>query len=210
MKIERVVKKDDVNVIVYLDNQEKLYLSYEVFLQNRLRKDMEISEDGFSFLVRENQKYFIKKKAFDYLGRRLHSYNELRLKLLRKKYDKELISEVLDSLREKKFIDDYEFGKQYAEEKIRLKSWGKNKIKSELFRKGIPAGMIDEIINKEDPSSLDNAEALAKKKLKVLSGRNYEKRVLSSKLYSYLLSKGYEYDIIREVIKKLIDEDEPI
>jgi len=210
MKIERVVKKDDVSVIVYLDNQEKLYLSYEVFLQNRLRKDMEISEDGFSFLVRENQKYFIKRKAFDYLGRRLHSYNELRLKLLRKKYDKELISEVLDSLGEKKFIDDYEFGKQYAEEKIRLKSWGKNKIKSELFRKGIPAGIIDEIVNKEDSSSSENAEALAKKKIKVLSGRNYEKRVLSSKLYSYLLSKGYEYDIIREVIKKLIDEDESI
>ena len=210
MKIERVVKKDDVNVIVYLDNQEKLYLSYEVFLQNRLRKDMEISEDGFSFLVRENQKYFIKRKAFDYLGRRLHSYNELRLKLLRKKYDKELIGEVLDYLREKKFIDDFEFGKQYAEEKIRLKSWGKNKIKSELFRKGIPAGIIDEIVNKEDSSSSENAEALAKKKIKVLSGRNYEKRVLSSKLYSYLLSKGYEYDIIREVIKKLIDEDESI
>ncbi len=210
MKIERVVKKDDENVIVYLDNQEKLYLSYEVFLQNRLRKDMEISEDGFSFLIRENQKYFIKKKAFDYLGRRLHSYSELKLKLLRKKYDKELIVEVLDYLREKKFLDDYQFGKQYAEEKVRLKSWGKNKIKSELYKKGIQAEIIDKIVNEEDLSSIENAEALAEKKLRVLSGRNYDKRVLASKLYSYLASKGYEYDMIREVIRKLIDEEETI
>jgi len=41
MIITRVVKKDDTNVIVYLDNNEKLYLSYEVFLRNGLRKDLE-------------------------------------------------------------------------------------------------------------------------------------------------------------------------
>jgi regulatory protein len=207
MKIERVVKKDDENVIVYLDNQEKLYLSYEVFLRNRLKKDMEISEDGFSFLIRENQKYFIKKKAFDFLGRRLHSYNELKLKLLRKKYDKDLIGEVLDNLREKKFLDDYEFGKQYAEEKVRLKSWGIIKVKSELFRKGVPSGIIDKIISEGDLSSLDNALVLAEKKMKILARSNYEKRVLSSKLYNYLRSKGYEYDVISEVLRKLIDEE---
>jgi len=88
MKIERVVKKDDENVIVYFDTQEKLFLSYEIFMQNRLKKDMEISEDGFALLIRENRKYFIKKKAFNFLGRRMHSYNELKLKLLRKKYEK--------------------------------------------------------------------------------------------------------------------------
>ncbi len=208
MKIERVVKKDDENVIVYLDNQEKLYLSYEVFLQNRLKKDMEISEDGFSFLIRENQKYFIKKRAFNLLGRRLHSYNELKLKLLRKKYEIELITDVLDYLREKNFIDDLEFARQYTEEKVRLKSWGKNKIKSELFRKGIAAPIIDKIVSEGNVSSLENAEALAIKKLKILSGRNYEKRALASKLYTYLFSKGYEYDIIREVIKKLIEDEE--
>ncbi len=206
MKIERVVKKDDENVIVYLDNQDKLYLSYEVFLQNRLRKDMEISEDGFSFLIRENQKYFIKKRAVNLLGRRLHSYNELKLKLLRKKYEMELINEVLDHLREKDFLDDHEFAKQYTEEKVRLKSWGKNKIKSELFRKGIASEIIDKILNEEELSSSENAVVLAEKKLKTLSGRNYDRRVLSSKLYNYLFSKGYEYDTIREVIRKLVDD----
>lgn len=210
MKIERVVKKDDENVIVYLDNQEKLYLSYEVFLQNRLSKDMEISEDGFSFLIRENQKYFIKKKAFAFLGRRLHSYNELRLKLLRKKYDNNLITETLNYLQEKNYLNDYEFGKQYTEEKVRLKSWGKNKIKSELFRKGVSAEIIDKILSDGGFSLQENALALAEKKLKILSGRNYERRVLSSKLYNFLASRGYEYDIIREVIRKLIDEEETI
>ncbi len=208
MKIERVVKKDDENVIVYLDNQEKLFLSYEVFLKNRLKKDMEISEDGFSFLIKENQKYFIKKKAFDYLGRRLHSYNELKLKLLRKKYEVSMIEEVLDQLKEKKMIDDYEFGKIYFEEKIRTKSWGKNKIKSELYKKGIEREIVDEIMNLEkEVSYIDKAMQLAEKKLRILSNRNYNKRELSTKLYSFLSSRGYDYDTINEVINRLVKED---
>ena len=52
MKILRLLKKDENNVIVYLDNGEKLYLSKEVVLSNGLRKNQEISEDHFSFLIR--------------------------------------------------------------------------------------------------------------------------------------------------------------
>jgi regulatory protein len=208
MKIEKVVKKDDENVIVNLDTGEKLFLSYEIFLKNRLKKGKEISEDGFSFLIRENQKYFIKRKAFDFLSRRLHSYRELKLKLLRKKYDKTLIDEVLDYLKVKKFIDDYEFGRQYVEEKIRTKSWGRNKLKSELFRKGLHSEVIDEILNEEEFSSYkENALALAEKKLKILSKRNYDNRQLTSRLYSFLYSKGYDYDTIKEIISRLIEED---
>ncbi len=210
MKIERVVKKNEANVIIYFNNQEKLFLSHEVFLQNRLKKDMEISEDDFSFLIRENQKYFIKKKAFNLLGRRLHAYNELKLKLLQKKYDKTLIQEVLDQLKEKGFLDDYQFGKQYAEEKIRIKSWGRNKLKAELFKKGISPAVIDKILGEEDLSPAENAAALAGKKLKMLSKRNYDKHELSSKLYTYLYSKGYDYDTIKEVLSRLVNDEDSI
>lgn len=207
MKIERVVKKDDENVIIYLDNQEKLFLSYEVFLKNRLRKDMEITEDGFSFLVKENQKYFIKKKAYNLLGRRLHSCKELKLKLLRNKYESALVDEVLNYLLDKKLLNDYEFGKQYVDEKIRTKSWGKTKIKSELFKKGLSSQIIDELLNEEDLNYNDNALLLAEKKLKILSKRDYDNRQLSSKLYSFLTSRGYDYDTITDVINHLLKDD---
>lgn len=210
MKIERVVKKDDANVIIFFNNEEKLFLSYEVFLQNRLKKDMEISEDGFSFLIRENQKYFIKKKALELLGRRLHSYSELRLKLMQKKYDRDLIGEVLDQLREKGILDDYRFGRQYAEEKIRLKSWGRNKLKAELIRKGVAPAIIDDILTEEDTTPEENAKVIALKKLKLLSKGNYNNRELSSRLSAYLYSKGYDFDTIREVVRVLITEDDSI
>ena len=211
MKIEKIVKKDDENVIIYLDNEEKLFLSYEVFLVNRLKKDMEISEDGFSFLIKENQKYFIKKKAFDFLGRRLHSFRELKLKLLKKKYDSALIDEVLEYIKGKNLLNDYEFSRQYVEEKIRIKSWGKNKIKSELFKKGISSEIIDEVLNKGNEYSFkDNALVLGKKKLKILAKRKYNIRQLTSKLYSFLISKGYDYDTINEIVGQLLKEEDTI
>jgi regulatory protein len=208
MKIERVVKKDDENVVIWLDNQEKLFLSYEVFLKNRLKKDMEISEDGFSFLIKENQKYFIKKKAFQFLGRRLHSYNELKIKLLRKKYDIALVTEVLDYLKEKSFLDDNEFAKMYTEEKVRTKLWGLNKIKSELFRKGIQAEIIEKILAEVDLLPVENAMSAGEKKLNILMKRNYTARELSSKLYTYLYSKGYDYDTIKEVTDRLVKSED--
>ncbi len=207
MKIDKIVKKDDENVIVYLDNGEKLFLSYEVFLKNRLRKDMEITEDGFSFLVGENQKYFIKKKAFNLLGRRLHSFKELRIKLLRNKYDPVLIDDVLNYLKDKMILNDYEFGRQYVEEKVRNKAWGKNKLKSELFKKGLSSEIIDNILNEENLSNNDNALMLAEKKLKVLMKRNFDNRQLSTKLYSFLSSRGYDYETISEVINQLLKND---
>jgi len=81
MIITRVVKKDDTNVIVYLDNNEKLYLSYEVFLRNGLRKDLEIPDGHFDLLIKENQRHFVKQKALAYISRRHHSVAEIRRKL---------------------------------------------------------------------------------------------------------------------------------
>jgi regulatory protein len=207
MKIERIAKKDDETVIVYLDNQEKLFLSYEVFLKNRLKNDMEISEDGFSFLIRENQKYFVKKKAYNLLGRRLHSSRELKLKLMKSKYDVALIDEVLGYLQEKKLLDDFEFAKQYVEEKIRTQSWGKNKLKSGLFQKGLSSEIIDNVLEEIDLSPKENAMGLAEKKLKILSKRNYDNRQLSARLHTFLYSKGYDYDTINEIIEHLIKEN---
>jgi regulatory protein len=128
--------------------------------------------------------------------------------LLQKKYEITLIREVLDQLKEKGFLDDYQFGKQYTEEKIRLKSWGRNKLKAELIKKGISPAVIDKILKEEDLSPTDNAAALAGKKLKILSKRNYDKHELSSKLYAYLYSKGYDYDTIKEVLTRLVNEDD--
>lgn len=206
MKITRIVKKDDNNVIVYLDNDEKFFLTYEVFLKNGLRKNAEIPTDHFAFLMRENQKYHIKQKAFSYIARRHHSIFEIKTKLRQKKYDKDLIEEIITDLSVSKYLDDYEFSRVFTEENVRLKLWGKNKIKAELMKRGVDARIISEVMSENFPEGNDfnSAIELAKKKVKILTKRNFEEKKLKQKLYVFLSSRGYDYETSREAVDKVI------
>jgi regulatory protein len=206
MKITRVVKKDENNVVVYLENDEKLFLTYEVFMKNGLRKDTEIPADHFQFLIREHQKYHVKNRAFSYLGRRHHSIFELRTKLRRKKYDKDLIEEIISDLSTNKYLDDLEFSRLFADENIRLKLWGKNKIKGELIKRGVNSEIISEVLNEKFPEGNDvgNAVELAAKKYKSLRSRNLEEMKLKQKLYAFLSSRGYDYETSKEAVEKII------
>jgi regulatory protein len=208
MIIERIEKKDSINVIVHLDNNQKLYLAYEVLLKNGLRKGSDISESHFDILVKENQKFFIKQKAFTLLGKRLHSVYELRTKLRQKKYDNDLISLTIDDLIKGDYLNDTKFAEMYSDEKLRLKLWGKTKLKSELFKKGIPAQIITEVLDEKFPGSseeLDNALSLAVKKYNSLKNRNMEHQKLVQRLYTFLISKGYSYDIAKQAVGKLFN-----
>ena len=208
MVIARIQKKNDNNVMVLLDNDQKLFLSYEVLLKNGLRKGSEVSESHFDFLVKENQKYFIKQKAFALLGKRIHSVYELRTKLRQKKYDADLIQITIDDLLNSRYLDDMKFAEMYSEEKLRLKLWGKTKLKSELMKKGIASAIITAVLEEKFPPAdeeLDNASQLVKKKYSQLKNRNMEHQKLVKRLYAFLISRGYSYDVSRQAIEKIFN-----
>ncbi|MDP3829743.1 MAG: regulatory protein RecX, partial [Ignavibacteriaceae bacterium] len=153
MIIEQIRSKDGETIIVELEDKRKLYLSIEVVLKNGLRKGDNLDEDLFNYLIRENQKYFVRKKALDLLARRAHSTFELKIKLMQRKYERELIEELLRELTTKNFLNDKDFALQYVNERILLRKSGKQKLKAELIKKGIHQEIITEVI-----SNLDIAE----------------------------------------------------
>lgn len=209
MRIVKVAKKDENNVIVYLDTEEKLYLSYEVFLKNGLKKNDEISESRFSLLVRENQKYHIKQRAWRYLARRMHSINELKLKLAKKGYERDLIQNVIDELIKSNYLDDYQFALQFAQENIANKLWGKVKVKAELMKRGVDSQTVDRVINEKFPEGnlIENAIELAFKKFKALQFRNYEVQKLKMKLLTFLASRGYDYETSKNAVDIILSEN---
>lgn len=198
------ISKIKDNVHILMDNGQKLILRYEIFLKNGFRKGDEITEKDIASLIRDNQLFYIKESAFRILGRRLHSQKELERKLMQRKYDKELISEVLLQLKENHYLDDEKFAREYAEEKIQKKLLGFSRIRQELMEKGVSKEIIQEVLNeKSDNDESDNALRLAEKKLNALKGRNLDKMKLNQRLYSFLASKGFNYEIIRNVLDKL-------
>ena len=209
MKIDRVSRKDEKNVSVYFDNGERLILSEDTFFNSGLRKGDEISEDRFSFFIEQNIIYHIKQRALSFLARRFHSERELLIKLKQKSYEERLIKLVLNELKEKSFIDDQVFANHFIEEKLKKKRWGNNKIRSALFSKGVSASIIDEVLKSFD-SEVDQNEAalvLAQKKYEKLRLRESDERKLKQKITSFLLSRGFDYEVSSDVVGKIIKSD---
>ncbi len=209
MKIDRVSRKDEKNVSVYFDNGERLILSEDTFYNSGLRKGDEISEDRFSFFIEQNILYHIKQRALSFLARRFHSERELLIKLKSKSYEERLIKIVLSELKEKSFIDDQVFANHFIEEKLKKKRWGKNKIRSALFSKGISVSIIDEVLksfNSEEDQN-EAALSLAQKKYEKLKLRESDERKLKQKIISFLLSRGFDYEVSSDVVGKIIKSD---
>ena len=208
MRITRVVKKGKSDVTIYFDNDAVLFLAVDVFLKSGLKKGDDISEDRFSLLIEQNKLFHIKQRAFRLLGRRPHSTAELRRKLWNKDYEQKLIDEVIADLQKKGYLDDKEFIRAFVAGKSKTKSWSVKRIKAELFKRGIATKLIEEILSAQSKDSeSDNAMKLASKKYEVLLKRNLEPKELRTKLSTYLFSKGFDYDLIREVCVKLIQND---
>ena len=208
MIINRIVKKGKKDVTIHFYDDKFLILALEVFLKSGLKKGDELSDDRFSFFIEQNKLFHIKQKAFRLLGRRQHATSELRRKLWQRDYEQKLIDEVIDELRKNGYLNDGEFIREFVAEKSKSKKWSSNKIKSELLRKGIDQKLI-ELSFEQTPKSdeFENAFSLGQKKYNTLIKRTEDKRELLQKLSTYLYSKGFDYELIRQVCSQIIKDN---
>ena len=205
MQIAKVVKKGNNDIKIHFDNDSTLFLTVEVFLKSGLKKGDDISEDRFSLLIEKNKLYHIKQRALRLLGRRQHSVSELKRKLWNKDYEQKLIDEVIEDLMNNGYLNDKEFIRAFVVDKSKTKKWSTNKIKNELIKRGLIPNQIDEILNEQPKDSEnENAMKLARKKYDLLLKKNLEIKNLRNKLSAFLFSKGFDYELIKEVCEKIL------
>ncbi|MFH1454076.1 MAG: regulatory protein RecX [Armatimonadota bacterium] len=125
---------------------------------------------------------------------------EMEKKLQEKKFDSDIISQVIDKLKEYNFINDMEYADNYVKYLYKLKKKGRFHIINKLREKGIDKDITDEALSSYPEEEEYNISLeLAKSKLgaKVID----DKQV--GKLTSFLRSRGFPEDIIYRVIKKI-------
>jgi regulatory protein len=198
-------EKKGRRVLVNFDNGRHLVLNYEIFLKNGLRLNESLTEDRFSFLQEENLKYDIKQSAFNLLARRLHSSAELRNKLRQKYHNITFINAVIEYLSVNNYLDDRKFVEEFISEKSKSKLWGNRKIIAEIKKRGISEKIASlEFISGKLENSSDHLRIAAEKKLKNLTYRKTPENRVRQKLTAFLLSKGFDYDEIKNVIDPLL------
>ena len=128
-------------------------------------------------------------------------HKEVRYKLIEHAIYGDLLEEIISDLISNNFLDEERFARTFARGKFRMKQWGRNKIKQELKIRDVSAYSIKaamtEIDGDEYLSVLSNL--IAKKERTTTFKNQFDKK---KKLTDYALSKGYEYELIAEIIGK--------
>jgi regulatory protein len=144
-----------------------------------------------------------KDSAFRLLAYRARSARELRQRLSRKGYRREVIDEVIKDLQSKGYQSDEEFARQFAHEKWSGSGWGPVRVRQELRRKGISSDLVEQIIE-EVYSDIDIADAvlpLAIKRWVVLRDLPADNR--RRRISGYLQRRGYDWETIGKIMKRL-------
>ncbi len=112
--------------------------------------------------------------------------------------------EIISKLIEENFLNEERFAIQFAGGKFRIKQWGRVKIKYELKIKNVSDYCIKKALFAiNDSDYLATLSKLADAKFSSL--KNEKNRFAKKKkLQTHLRLKGYEGDLIQEVLIKLI------
>ena len=205
-KIE-IGKRNKERVNIYIDDEFAFSLSAEIVYKENLAPKQVIDVEKLTRLAREDEFMKCKSSALKIVERSYKTEKEIFNKLITKEYSKESINRTIEFLREYNLINDRNYVKMCVKDK--LKSQGKNKIKYNLKRKGISDELIIEELSKiDDEDSKNGAIILAQKKYNELKRRESDQYKLSQKLYRFLISKGYNYDLASDVMKEVIKKDE--
>ena len=117
-----------------------------------------------------------------------------------------LIQEAIDllivELIQSNFLNEDRYACSFARGKFRIKKWGKIKIRTALKKRDVYFKCIDlAMLEIDDKTYLNTLKELLQKKNDILKETNLYKRKM--KLISYLVTRGYEYDLIHDALVEL-------
>jgi regulatory protein len=111
-------------------------------------------------------------------------------------------TKILDYLLDNRFVNDERFAKSFVRGKINQSGWGINKIRFHLIQKGIYKDIIDEALGQTDNEVYRQRliDILKAKSKTIKAESDFEKK---RKLAAYAMQKGFEGNLIWEVLKDL-------
>lgn len=200
-------KRNIENVNLFLDDEFWCSISKDQLIAFGLHKGLKITEKTKTEIENESGLNKIKEAIIKYVSYRPRSEKEIRDNLVLKKgKDVNLVDAMLLKMREdnSQLVDDKFFAKWFAENRMNHGTHGPQKIKAELFKKGIDSKIINsvlkEIENREEMIEIKEQKIkdfIAKKKGKIKAKNDFERK---QKLSQALMRKGFNYNDFKDLL----------
>lgn len=193
--------RDGKRCNVFLDGEFFSGIQLITVMKNRLKVGMVIAEEELNEIVASSEREVAMQKALGYVGKYMRTKAQVAGYLKKKGFLKETVDSVIGKLQEYGYVNDFAYSDGYLKERNLVK--GKRLMAYELKLKGVDERTIDEALS-EAPDEEEGAYRTARKFLKdkILDFETI------GKCYRRLISRGFDYDVVKSVIERIKKENE--
>ena len=217
MKVTQVEpqKKNPNRFNIFLDGKFAFGVDADLVVNRRLTVGKEIDPADLDKILIEAEVGKLMDRIYGLLSIRARSEKEIRDYLKTASFKRklkgdepisEMVSEaVIERAIQKRLINDLEFAKAWAESRSKTRGW--QRVKQELFQKGIARDIVDELNDsnhfREDEQK--TAERLLEKKNRLWS--NLPEMEFRRKATDYLMRRGFEYGVAKAVVESFLKKE---
>lgn len=194
-------QKNQKRVNIYLDGKFGFGLDLENFLKLGLKVGEELSEDEIEKIIKKAEFQKTLDKLLKFASLRPRSQKEIRDWFRRKKVYPGLRKELTTKLKKLDLVDDEKFAAWWVGQRTTFKPRGYLALIYELRLKGIDKKVVEKVL--EEINLDEEKVALNLLKNKMYKWEKLSGREAREKMASFLSRKGFSWEIIEKVLRKL-------
>ena len=191
--IKQQVKRQD-RYSIYVDDKYLFSFSEGELIGSGLKVNQELSEQ--ELLALKDQA--VLDKAYDrtlnLVSHRPRSEWELRDYLKHKDYDEDVITQTIERLNERGYVNDADFARRWVETRRLLKSTSKRRLAQELRQKRISDDIVSQVLEADETDERNVLRELVERKRKQIKYQD------DLKLMQYLGRQGFDYNDIKSIL----------
>ncbi|KAK7386021.1 hypothetical protein VNO78_32070 [Psophocarpus tetragonolobus] len=163
----------------------------------------------------------VEESAVKLLAARALTALELRKKLLGKRFSPDAVEAVINKFQRRGFINDRLYAETFSQSRWSSSSWGPKRIQQALFKKGVSQADAEkavEVVFKDNDGVEDHKSVIGLSKHSMdhlytqaskqwLRGQNVPKETRKSRIVRWLQYRGFDWNVINFILKKLDQED---
>ena len=148
----------------------------------------------------EDEKYIL-EKIQSYCHYQERCIKEVRNKLFSLKATNKTVDKILQSLIDNDYLNEDRYATMFIQGKLRIKKWGRIKLKYELRLKGLDINIIDDNIKKiKEEEYIWYFNEFSTNKIKLLKGTKDQKK---RSFINYFTYRGWENSLIYQKLNEI-------
>lgn len=191
--------KDKNRCNVYVDGRFYCGIKLEVAVKYRLKAGMTVDKSYLDEIQLETEKAQAVDKALTHLSASPKTEKQMRDFLIKKGYVAAVADYVMERLKYYGYVDDDNYCKTYVQS---VSGKSKRAMEAELIKRGAEKSAIERALSDFE----DDAEEVYTLLQKYMRGKQLSRENLY-KGSRYLISKGYDYDAVKDACERLENDE---